>query len=253
MEEFDAYLAEVNRSRVSVIGRIAQVCPRLEVLDVERSCLNVHDVRAIADNCPNFRALTAWSADLHEGIFLDLSRCAALRELFLGYEVQFGPMHHGEDDAVYPDGGVPAEFDAADAFDRFTRGCPLLAHVSMHLEGGYVFDGHLRSLGRHCPHLVAFEAPECDGISDEGVEALVKGCPQLENLNLGSNSYPTSMHSGCPITDSIVYVIACGLPALTNLNLRGCGDVTEEAIAALRAALPDLVIELPWAEILDDP
>ena len=49
-----------------------------------------------------------------------------------------------------------------------------------------------------------------------------------------------------------IHAIARGLPALTELNLRGCRDVKEPAIASLQAVLPKLMVELPWLEIDDD-
>jgi len=249
----DAYRFHANRSRVSVIGRIARVCPLLETLDVERSCLNGHDIRAIADGCPNFESLQAWSADLHDGTLLELSRLRSLRVLTLGLEVSW----HGRLRSVAWETSstdamgdqIPCTVGMNDQFDRFARGTPLLSHLSLSSEDRIVNDTNLCSLARSCPELALLEAPECCEITDAGVAALVRGCPRLTSLNIGSNSYPTSSHSGADITDVSVYSIARGLPALTELNLRGCGEVTEAAIADLKAALPNVVVELPWSEI----
>ena len=254
--EFDAYRDYSDEQRESTIGRMARLCPQLESLQVESSCLNRHDIRAIADCCPNFRSLQVSGTPprgLHDGIFLDLARFGSLRDLFLGFEVSWTGADFDPDD---PDETpMPCTITFDEQFDRFTRSTPLLTHLSLncdtHLCSPYITDANLCSLARGCPKLVFLEVPEC-GVTDEGLAALVEGCPRLTHLNIGSNSYPTYLGQGSAITNASVRAIAGGLPALTELNLRGCGEVTEEAILHLQAALPNVVVEPPWSEIAED-
>lgn len=251
--EFDAYRDHVNLSHVSAIGRIARVCHQLESVDVDHSSLNRHDIRAIADCCPNFRSLQASSTPrggLHDGTFLDLSRLGSLSELFLGFDVSWTGADFDPDD---PDElPTPCAIAFDDQFDRFTRSTPLLTHFCLNCDefkcSPYINDANMCSLARGCPGLVFFEVPEC-GVTDEGVMTLVSGCPRLTHLNIGSNSYPTYSGAGSDITDASIHAIARGLPALTDLNVRGCCKVTKEAIIHLQAALPNVVVELPWSEI----
>ena len=254
--EFDAFRDCVDGSRVSIIGCIARVCPQLESVEVESSCLNRYDVRAIAECCPNFRSLQVGSTPsgaLSDEAFLDFSRFGSLRELFLSNEVSFTGEDFDPDDPDETPGPCSIAFD--DQFDQFTRSNSLLTHFSLNCDAcygpPYINDANLCSLARGCPELVWLEVPEC-GITDEGLVALVAGCPRLTYLNIGSNNYPTYLGAGSAITNASIHAIARGLPALTELNVRGCREVKKEAIVHLQAALPNVEVELPWLELEKD-
>lgn len=73
----------------------------------------------------------------------------------------------------------------------------------------------------------------CRGLTDKGLAMVVRQSKQLRLLDL----------RGTRCTDALVKLIAVALPELQRLVLLRCDAVTDDAVAALRAAAPRLAVE----------
>ena len=70
-------------------------------------------------------------------------------------------------------------------------------------------------------------------MTDVGLQAVAKGCPQITDLSL----------AGCSkVTDVGLQAVVKGCAQITSLDLAWCPKVTEEGKASLRAALPNCEI-----------
>jgi len=82
---------------------------------------------------------------------------------------------------------------------------------------------------RYCIRSFGINLDGCVGITDEGVCALVKGCP-LKKISL----------VGCNITDASVIALVENCEGLTRINLGSCPNITDASVIALADNCPGL-------------
>ncbi|MQM10066.1 hypothetical protein Taro_042955 [Colocasia esculenta] len=120
------------------------------------------------------------------------------------------------------------EINAGHCFPELTQ--PFLARLkdleknlnTIKLDGFHVSSTVLGTIGLHCKDLVEIGLGKCNGVTDEGILALLSGCIRLRTIDL------TCCHL---ITDIALYAIAktCST-TLTCLRLESCTSITEKGL-----------------------
>ena len=110
--------------------------------------------------------------------------------------------------------------------------------TSLNLRKTHVTDASLIALHLHAPQLRRLVLARCDGISDVGLDALCKGCRQLEDLDLSW------------LSDLSHEALLMRLPQLTNLkrlNLEGLKVIADAHLEAIGVAMRTLTrLYLTW-------
>ena len=99
----------------------------------------------------------------------------------------------------------------------------------INLEG--IANENLFTLAKGCPGLISIDLHDCDKITDVGIGALAQGCPGLINIDL-CNCFK--------VTDVGIGVLAEGCPGLTSIVVRHCFKITDVGIGALAVGCPGL-------------
>ncbi len=165
---------------------------------------------------------------------------------------------------------VPASSEGVEAV---AEGCRRLRCLELRsLELG---DDALKAMGACLAELEIAELQDCEGISDRGVEALVKGCARLEVLRLGcedpergrvGDAAVAAIARHCEqlreldltyrhaVTDEALKLLATGCPRLATLLLDGCREVTGpglKQLAGLRALHTVSLLDMPHVTSAD--
>jgi len=138
------------------------------------------------------------------------------------------------------------------AFEAISTGCPQLESIKAQRCLG-IGDKSLAAFGSSCPCLLTLDLTGCKNITNRGIAALARGCPELKRVllvgcgNLTDDSVCTLVHR-CSVLESLslmnCVLLSDNVPievsrsncrwSLTNLNLRGLGDITDLGVLALK-------------------
>ena len=221
----------VSHTRVTDTGlcAISQTCPQLRYISLKGcsmitsegicalciGCTLLEDVSldgldkisdaamlSIGQNCPNLHAisLNGCRGIKYDGITAIAAGCPQL------LSVSLDECCWISDSCIY----------------ALQRGCPLLESIS--LNHTKVTDAIMCTVGQGWPQLKSISLNECSLVTDICIEAIAKGCHQLQSISIAFTK----------VTDVSMHALGLGCPQLHSIRLDGCENVTESGISALR-------------------
>ncbi|KAI8613904.1 hypothetical protein BC830DRAFT_1169869 [Chytriomyces sp. MP71] len=93
----------------------------------------------------------------------------------------------------------------------------------------FLTDATVQHLATSAPHLVLLSLSFCCALSEASIPSLAEGCPSLRVLDLS--------FCGSAVTDASLDTLAARLAALERLSVRGCVQVSDRGLHALRACM----------------
>lgn len=114
----------------------------------------------------------------------------------------------------------------------------------------------MRALGVHCPSLkhITLCAMAWKEVTDEGIVAMVQGCPLLVTIDIGawnkaSDYYEDAFDDGSfvptvSVTDAALYAIAQGCPNLDSFQIRSADSLaySSSGLDAIKEGCPRLQV-----------
>ncbi|KAJ4454857.1 putative D-alanine--D-alanine ligase [Paratrimastix pyriformis] len=251
------------------VKTIAEKCPNLRRLVLD-SCREVGDpgLTELAAHCPRLEYLDLWNCRLitDAGLTKVIMGCPGLTHLDVHCCTEL------------TDRGVALIGSLTQLRHLDLTGCPRVTEASLHalvagcgatLERLYIhgcivteINRTLAVIAQSCPRLRLLDVGCFEHLRDQSVEALVQGCPEMEDLNLDSCPLITDraasamgalvvspeggagVRVGWPrlrklnltatkITALGIRLLAGGCPALVDLTLCLCAHIDDKALEAL--------------------
>lgn len=207
-----SHLFQVNDDLLVKIASRRQNVTEINISD----CRGVHDhgVSSLASRCPGLQKYTAY-------------RCKQLGDISLSALASHCPLlvkvHVGNQDKLTDASLKKVHFFAKKKSIKFL--------FQKRQSFAYLSNSILISclqLGSNCSELRDIHLGQCYGITDEGMVALVKGCPKLQRLYLQENkmvSYPHFISSFCTCPVGTVlhgskYLVCCFVTCYLYLSIR---------------------------------
>ena len=240
MTSIDLWLTS-NMTYVGVTA-IAERCPALVKISIHEGgqspAVVVNDsIRAIARGCPKLQTISIYYSDWlsAESVAFLAERCKKLRSVCL----------HGcdrvSDEAMKAIANSCPDLETLDVGD-----CSRIDRTSFSSQ---ITDESFIIVGKKCSKLVVISIA-CNDVTDIGIAALVRGCPQLRSFSaVGCQFVSTAgmmaLSHGCKelrtidlrdcrlITDDSLFRIAEGCPELTSFTLSSSEAVTNAGISSI--------------------
>ena len=256
MTSIDLWLT-FNMTHVGV-SAIAKRCPALMKFSLDKgdrftsNSFELNDsIRAIARGCPKLQTIIILQGDwLSDSSLTFLAgRCKELRSVCL-HECELVT-----DEAIRAIATSCPDLEKLDiagklftseirdqSFAVVGRECSKLAYIS--ITNNIVSDIGIAALARGCPQLRSFSAHHCPSISTAGITALTHGRRELRTIDLQDCQL---------ITDGCLFSIAEGCPELTSFCLFSCEAVTNAGISCIARGCEKLTsITIRYCSQIDD-
>ena len=245
------------------VSDIAERCPalvKISILEGDESpytAVVLNDsIRAIARGCPKLQTIgiCLCSRLTDESVAFLVERCKELRSVCLfacdlvtneAMKAIANSCPDLEKLVVVGRPMPPSSTQITDeSFVIVGEKCSKLVDISIASIG--ITDIGIAALARGCPQLRSFSANECPFISTAGMMALSHGCKELRTITLSAISCRL-------ITDDCLFRIAEGCPELTSFTLSASEAVTSAGISSIAGGCEKLTsITFPgWGQIND--
>lgn len=237
----------LNRSKITngQLTLLTKLCSNLEELDLT-GCIEIDDegLKAIGENCPKLRRL-------------NLSFCGKIT----GAGLQF--LGQGCSDLNILNLSNTTDQIRDEDLEKLFQGCKKLKKFHFIPSYSKITDKGLIALIENCPDLRVLQMSA--GLTSKGFMALVNGGSKLEFLSFSelygniTDEELELLLQGCPnlrdldlsyfkkITNRSLKVLAKECRHMERLNLRGCKEISDEGLTALADGCKKLVgVNLKW-------
>lgn len=213
------------------VQTIASLCPHLISLCLRDTMVNDNGLEAIASSCADLEHISVNYCDWlgGRGLVSIAHKCTRLKSVRAGMlteSIAVGIVEHCGHRLQYLEFHTFALGLRDSGVEKIATQCPQLRTLIIHTRGmACTTDAAVYSIARHCP-LLHTAVLDFDPMSDDAIEALARGCPNLEYLRI----VEIKAHY---LTNASICAIVRTCRRLVTLDVRYCVLLTDVSMNAI--------------------